>query len=131
MKDLTKNKKTVLGYLKANADRHYTIEELQRELLDIPQASLYRIIDSLVEIGLVRKYIVYNNTPACFQYVGDGIKHSHFHLLCTKCGKLIHLECHEVNELIEHIEKEHGFSVDISKVNLYGLCEECQKEEDK
>ena len=131
MKYLTKNKKTVLGYLKANADRHYTIEELQRELPDIPQASLYRIIDSLVEIGLVRKYIVDNNTPACFQYVGDGIKHSHFHLLCTKCGKLIHLECHEVNELIEHIEKEHGFSVDISKVNLYGLCEECQKEEDK
>lgn len=131
MKYLTKNKKTVLGYLKANADRHYTIEELQRELPDIPQASLYRIIDSLVEIGLVRKYIVDNNTPACFQYVGDGIKHSHFHLLCTKCGKLIHLECHEVNELIEHIEKEHGFSVDISKVNLYGLCEECQKGEYK
>ena len=131
MKYLTKNKKTVLGFLKANADRHYTIEEIQKELPDIPQASLYRIIDSLVEIGLVRKYIVDNNTPACFQYVGDGIKHSHFHLLCTKCGKLIHLECHEVNELIEHIEKEHGFSVDISKVNLYGLCEECQKEEDK
>ena len=131
MKYLTKNKKTVLGFLKANADRHYTIEEIQKELPDIPQASLYRIIDSLVEIGLVRKYIVDNNTPACFQYVGDGIKHSHFNLLCTKCGKLIHLECHEVNELIEHIEKEHGFSVDISKVNLYGLCEECQKEMNK
>ena len=131
MSYLTKNKKTVLGFLKSNSDRHFTIEEIKEEIKDVPQASLYRIIDNLVEIGLVKKYIVDNNTPACFQYVGDGIKHSHFHLLCTKCGKLIHLECHEVNELIEHIEKEHGFSVDISKVNLYGLCEECKKENER
>lgn len=131
MSYLTKNKKTVLGFLKSNSDRHYTVEELKNELPDVPQASLYRIIDELVEIGLVKKYIIDNNNPACFQYVGDGIKHSHFHLLCTKCGKLIHLECREVNELIKHIEDEHGFSVDISKVNLYGLCEDCKKEENK
>ena len=131
MKYLTKNKKNVLSFLRTNNDRHFTIEEIQNELKDIPIASLYRIVDELVEIGLVRKYVIDNNTSACFQYIGDGLTHSHFHLLCTKCSKLIHLECHEVNELIEHIEKEHGFSVDISKVNLYGLCEECKKEENK
>lgn len=128
MKYLTKNKTTVLSVLIENKGKHLTIEEID-ELLKgkVPLASIYRIVDSLVDEGLVQKYTIDRNSSACFQYIGDGIAHSHFHLLCVKCGKLIHLECHEVNHLIEHIESEHGFKVDISKVNLYGICEECQK----
>lgn len=128
---VTKNKKTVISFLKENNDQHLTIEQIAKGLPDIPQASLYRIIDSLVEVGVVRKYVIDNNAPACFQYIDDGISHNHFHLLCTRCGKLIHLECHEVEELISHIEKEHGFSIDVSKVNLYGLCDECKKESEQ
>ena len=124
---VTKNKKEVLNYLKDNKDRHLSIEQIAKELANVPQASLYRIIETLVNDGVVRKYIIDNNTPACFQYVDEDNDYSHFHLLCTKCGKLIHLKCHEVEELIKHISLEHGFMVDASKVNLYGLCKDCQE----
>ena len=132
MKYHTKNKVKILNCLKANSNKHLTIEQID-EILDgqVPLASIYRNVDDLVEEGAIRKYIVDRNNSACYQYIGDGNEHQHFHLLCSKCGKLIHLECDEVEHLISHIEEEHGFQVDISKVTLYGVCEECQKGDNK
>lgn len=132
MKYHTKNKNRILSCLKENKDKHLTIEQIA-DLLNgqVPLASIYRNIDDLVNEGSVRKYIVDRNSSACYQYIGDGNEHNHFHLLCSKCGKLIHLECHEVEHLISHIEEEHGFRVDISKVTLYGVCPECSKGEQK
>ena len=132
MKYHTKNKVRIINCLKANSNKHLTIEQID-EILDgqVPLASIYRNVDNLVEEGAIRKYIVGRNNSACYQYIGEGNEHQHFHLLCSKCGKLIHLECDEVEHLISHIEEEHGFQVDISKVTLYGVCEECQKGDNK
>lgn len=130
MKYHTKNKNVILKCLQANCDKHLTIEQIASLLNgQVPLASIYRNIDDLVNEGSIRKYIVDRNNSACYQYIGDGNVHNHFHLLCSKCGKLIHLECHEVEHLLSHIEEEHGFKVDISKVTLYGICPDCQKEE--
>lgn len=128
MKYNTKNRLIIINCLKENKDRHLTIEEIYH-LLDeaVPLASLYRIIDDLVEQGIIRKFNISSDLPSCYQYMEDGEEHLHFHLLCTECGKLIHLECDEVNHLLKHIQEEHKFSIDISKINLYGLCEECQR----
>lgn len=128
MKYKTKHKTEIIKFLKENDDKHLTIGEIQKELKDIPIATLYRLMDSLVEEGVVRKYITSPNSPCCFQYSDCGHDHHHFHLVCEKCGKLIHLDCDEVDHLVEHINDEHGFKVDISKVNLYGVCDECAKE---
>ena len=130
MKYKTKHRKELINYLKKNADRHLTISEIQIEIPKIPQATLYRLMDSLVTDGEVRKYIIGPSSSCCFQYVNCHHK-DHFHLICQKCGKLIHLECDEVNNFISHLEDEHGFSVDISKINFYGVCDECQKEDRK
>ena len=126
MKYVTKNKLQILDYIKSHKDEHLTIEQIYQGLnKKIPIASLYRIVDSLVEDGQIRKFITDINVPACFQYIGDNNEHMHFHLLCTECGKLIHLECDEVNHLVSHIQDEHDFQIDITKVNLYGLCADC------
>lgn len=128
MKYHTKNKVKILNCFKENSDKHLTIEQINVLLNgEVPLASIYRNVDDLLKDGLIRKYIVDNNNSACYQYAVDGNEHNHFHLLCSKCGKLIHLECHEVEHLISHIEEEHGFKVDVSKVTLYGLCPECQE----
>lgn len=124
----TKNKSLILSLLKNHKDEHLTIEQIKKllndENKDVPLASIYRNIDKFLEEGLIRKYVV-NDYASCFQIV-DEKESNHFHLLCSKCGKLIHLECDEVNDLIKHIEKEHDFKIDISKINLYGLCPICR-----
>lgn len=128
MKYKTKHKSELLAFLKENEDKHLTIQEIQSSLKSIPTATLYRLMDSLVESKEVRKYFVEPNSSCCFQYVNDHHCHDHFHLLCSKCGKLIHLECDETEHFLKHIKDEHGFDVDISKINFYGVCKECQKE---
>ena len=128
MKYKTKHKTELIEFLKKHQDEHLTINEIQRSLKKIPQATLYRLMDSLVESGQVRKYFIEPNSSCCFQYVGDEHCHEHFHLICKKCGKLIHLECDEVNHLLQHIKDDHGFEIDVSKVNFYGECDECAKE---
>ena len=126
MKYNTKHKNELILFLMKNADRHLTISEIHEELPKIPQATLYRLMDSLCEDGLLRKYTIGPNSSCCYQY-NSGSCHEHFHLICERCGKLIHLQCDEVEHLLTHIKDEHGFMVDMSKINLYGLCEECQK----
>ncbi len=128
MKYKTKHSVQLISYLKNHQNEHLNMQDIQHDLPDIPVATLYRLMDSLIDEGLVRKYIIGPNQFCCFQYSECGHEHHHFHLICEKCGTLIHLNCHEVNLLLEHIRGEHGFSVDMDKVNLYGLCEKCEKE---
>ena len=130
MKYNTKQRQIVLGLIKEFDGEHVTAEALlsiiNERKLDISRATLYRVLDLLVEEGLLKKIIVDNKTSACFQLC-DHLDHHHFHLICEKCGKLIHLDCEEVDELIEHISKEHDFDVNASRVVLYGICHDCKK----
>lgn len=124
----TKNRQIVIEVLKDNKDKHLTIEDIfELTSKEVPLASLYRIIDSLTKEGIIRKYIIDNKTSACYQYALDKIEHNHFHLRCSNCEKIIHLECDEVSHLLKHIEEEHNFEIDVTKVTLYGLCEDCKK----
>lgn len=124
----TKHKYELINYLEKHQNQHLTISKMQEDLKSIPVATLYRLVDALVEEGLLRKYIIGPNSACCFQYNQGNSCHEHFHLVCEKCGKLIHLECDEVNHLLDHIQDEHSFKIDVSRINLYGLCDECQKE---
>ena len=127
MKYKTKNRSKIIEFLKSKENEHLTIQEIQNYLPDIPQATLYRIIESLVNEGIVRKYFLSPNSSCCFQYADCHIDHQHFHLVCEQCGKLIHLDCDEVDHLIEHLKADHNFTVDVSRVNLYGLCDKCAR----
>ena len=45
---------------------------------------------------------------------------------CVKCGKILHLDCEFMKEISEHIQKDHGFSLQCKNSILYGICRECQ-----
>ena len=128
MRYKTKHRDELLKFLKKHEDEHLTIQEISKMLKGkIPQATIYRLIATFEKEGLVRKYSIASNEASCYQFVDDDHCHEHFHLVCEKCGKVIHLECDEVNHLLGHIDDEHNFKINTSKVNLYGLCKECQK----
>ena len=128
MKYKTKNRTLLIEFLKKHDDEHLSIQDIHNKLPEIPKATLYRLIDDFEKAGLVRKYIIDQNSSACYQYVEDEHCHEHFHLVCEKCGKLIHLHCDETEQFLKHIQSEHGFDIDVRKINFYGICEECQKE---
>ena len=100
------------------------------EGINVGTATIYRQLDKLGEQGVVRKYVIDEKTGACYQYIEEqeGCR-KHFHLKCTRCGRLIHLTCDHLSGLGEHIYEHHGFRVDPSKTVFYGLCAECEEAE--
>lgn len=128
----TKQSRLIENILMKNKDRHMTADEIFDMLRStdepVGKTTVYRHLEKLCADGAIRKFMGGEGDSACFQYSGDnkGCK-AHYHLKCTKCGKLIHAECDFLNELSKHIFEEHGFSVDGSRTVLYGICDECLK----
>ena len=128
----TKQRESLLAYLESRPGVHITVSDVcaffRERGAPIGQSTLYRQLESLVDEGLVNKYIIDGSSPACFEYVGPD---SHadaevcFHCKCEKCGRLIHLHCVELEEIQAHILKAHSFRLDPRRTVFYGLCAQC------
>ncbi|MCR5546791.1 MAG: transcriptional repressor [Lachnospiraceae bacterium] len=132
----TKQRDILVEYLKSASGNHITASDVcdyfKEQGAPIGQSTVYRRLESLVDEGVINKYIIDGNSPACFEYVGECASdeaHICFHCKCEKCGKLIHLHCDEVEEMQAHLYKEHKFRMDPRRTVFYGLCEECSKKE--
>ena len=97
----TKQQELLLSCFKAMQGRHFTAEDV---------AAYFQ--KQNISIGIMGE--------ECHKEV------SHFHLKCEKCGTLIHLECHDLEQLSSHLMAEHGFALDPFRTVFYGLCENCR-----
>lgn len=131
----TRQREELLSFLRTTEAEHVTVGEVcghfQRCGCPIGTATVYRHLERMVDEGLVNKYTIDANSPACFEYVG---RDSHagetcFHCKCEKCGRLIHLHCEELQGLSEHIRESHGFRINPMRTVFYGLCEDCREAE--
>ncbi len=132
LKYKTKQKDILIEYFKANPGVHITAgdvcEYFKNKGASIGKSTIYRQLENLVEEGIINKYIVDVNSPACFEYMVDD---SHveavvcFHCKCEKCGKLIHLHCDELEEIQHHLFDKHNFKIDSTRTVIYGICEKC------
>ena len=128
----TKQRQRLQEFLEASAGSHFTAADVcayfrEREC-PIGMTTVYRRLEELVGNGQVKKYIIDENSSACFEYVGNECGHPFcYHLKCEQCGKLIHLDCREIRELEEHIAKNHKFLVNPMRTVFYGICEQCKK----
>ena len=130
----TKQREQLLEYLKTVPGEHITVGEicgfLRKNGAAISTTTVYRQLEKMVSEGIVNKYIIDANSPACFEYIEKEInchEHECFHCKCEKCGKLIHLHCDELSSVENHILEEHGFRIDSLRTVFYGICEECQQ----
>ncbi len=125
----TKQKNSLIGFLKANHSRQFSINEICEAVKSngIGKSTVYRNISHLCEEGAVRRFRGEGGKSVLYQYVGkDSGCDSHFHLKCTACGRLIHLDCKDVMRLKAHINAHHNFSIDIAHTVFYGLCGGCK-----
>ena len=104
----TKQKEILLECLTENKNVHLTAADISQRLRDKGQSmgmsTVYRQLDKLVATGFVRKYIIDENSSACYQYVDrSGECCEHFHLKCNCCGKLIHTDCSLMKKIAEQI----------------------------
>ncbi len=132
----TKQREILIEYLKSVTGQHVTANDVciyfKEHGAAIGQSTVYRQLESLVDEGIVNKYIIDVNSPACFEYNGhDDLGHKElcFHCKCEKCGSLIHLKCEELSGIGDHLYEEHQFRLDTKRTVFYGVCANCIKRE--
>lgn len=127
----TKNKQMILDYLKDNANIAVTVKDICEFFEEIGNkiniTTIYRYLDKLSNEGTVMKYTSDDGKSFCFKYMDENKAcHEHFHLQCSSCGKIIHLDCTYMDSIIKHISDFHDFDLRCDKSVLYGKCHECK-----
>ncbi|MBQ3791121.1 MAG: transcriptional repressor [Lachnospiraceae bacterium] len=129
----TRQRERLLAYLESMEGTHFTVSDICDHFRAVGDAigttTVYRQVERMVDEGLVQKYHIDANTPACFEYIGkkqsaDPV--SCFHCKCEKCGALIHLHCDEIAAFKEHLSEHHRFELDPVRTVFYGICEHCR-----
>ncbi len=129
----TENRKRILEYLQSHADQTVSVQDiygaLQKEQVEINVSTIYRYLNKLSEDGMVNKYVAKKGEMALFQLVSQNrdCQH-HLHLQCSKCGRVIHLECGFMAQISNHILEHHGFQLQCQNSILFGLCQECRNQ---
>ena len=128
----TKQLDELLDYLKSTKGNHLIVSDIINHFkskdIKIGTTTIYRLLEKLVNEGIVNKYYIDNQTSACFEYIGHNHKESScYHLKCENCNKLIHLHCNEIDDLQHHIFNHHKFKLNPIKTVFYGLCDDCTK----
>ena len=126
----TRAQEEILEFLKAAPGEHYTAMDI-RDYFDhrgdrVGTATIYRQLDRFVEEGRVQKYVLGPGQCACYAYVDTaGSCSAHFHCKCEVCGRLIHLDCGELQEIRNHLQAHHGFLWNTGRTVFYGTCANC------
>jgi Fur family ferric uptake transcriptional regulator len=121
----TKQKDIILNDIKKHKDE-FTIKDIYNELNEsIGLTTIYRLVDKLVKEGSVNKSIGKDNITY-YQYLEKCDKENHFFLKCEMCGTMEHIDCDCIEELSNHIAKEHNFSL-TDHIIINGKCKKCYK----
>jgi len=116
--------RAVLGIL-AQRRCHLTAEEILSQAESIGTATVYRALDHLTELGLVRRLSL-GKKSAVYEYVRDP----HMHLVCRTCGAVYDIPA-DLTGMIREAARCCGHSVDWAEVTAYGTCSACAAKENK
>lgn len=122
----TKHRNSVLEVIEENG-QPVTAEtiflKLKEQGVSISLSTVYRVLDVLLNKGLVVKTSVTDENRALYEL--NNMEHKH-HLLCVKCRKMLSIHGCPLEEYEKALEEELGFSIKGHKLEMYGLCESCK-----
>lgn len=132
----TASRKKILEFLKKSSDTTVTAADvdcyLKENDSEVNITTVYRYLDKLARDGTVIKYVAEKGSQAAYQYVEPGRRcDEHLHLKCVKCGRIIHLECHFMEEISKHISDSHDFTLQCKNSILYGVCRDCKDDKEE
>jgi Fur family ferric uptake transcriptional regulator len=86
-------------------------------------ASVYRNLETLEEIGLVR-HVHLGHGAGLYALTSDGTRE---HLLCDRCGAVTSVDPSRLDAVRELIRAETGFEANFTHFPIAGLCRECAR----
>jgi Fur family transcriptional regulator, ferric uptake regulator len=98
-------------------------DELRADGRTIGIASVYRALELLSRLGLVRRLEI--GASACYEPERPSGEHHH-HVVCERCGKVAAFEDRALEEAIERLARRHRYAVGVHEVTLRGSCPDCR-----
>lgn len=99
------------------------LAEVRRHATAVNVSTVYRNLEVLEELGLVRHAHLSDRAPT-YHSVGG---HEHFHLVCRSCGDVISVAAEEFATFGEALEADLGFAADVGHLTLFGTCRRCRE----
>jgi Fur family ferric uptake transcriptional regulator len=117
-----------------SAGGHLRVDELLDRVRDVDgkigQATVYRTMKLLTKCGLAEQRHFGDGHTRYEPVIPDEEEH-HDHLICTSCHRIVEFMDERIERLQDEVAQAHGFLVDTHKMELYGLCPDCQKKRNK
>jgi Fur family ferric uptake transcriptional regulator len=122
---LTSPRRALAGLI-AGRGGHFTADALlaesRRRRLGLGRATIFRSLEVLAELGVVERLDLPSGGHA---FVACEAAHHH-HVVCSSCGRTAVVSDHGLGAVAAAIGRETGYRVDTHRLELFGLCGDCQ-----
>ena len=118
---VTAQREKVLGAVRAL--RHATPEQISDDVDGVDVATVYRTLELLEELGLVKHTHLGHGAPS-YRPAED----EHIHLVCHLCGAVSDADPGVVDMLDGRLRGEHGFILDRGHFTVFGRCAACAEQ---
>jgi Fur family ferric uptake transcriptional regulator len=101
------------------------LAEVQQHASAVNVSTIYRTLEVLEELGLVRHTHLSDRAPT-YHSVTD---HVHFHLVCRNCHRVVSVDPEVLAPLASRLREEQGFVIDVGHLAIFGECVECEDQD--
>ncbi|HET9185905.1 MAG TPA: Fur family transcriptional regulator [Solirubrobacterales bacterium] len=98
-------------------------DELRRRKPAVGRASIYRALEQLEQLGLLRRLEVARGV-AGYERIESGGEHHH-HAICRECGRMIPFADPTLERAIDQVSGRMSFDASEHEVTIRGLCSRC------
>lgn len=124
---ITPQRYAILDYLIEN-DTHPTADTIYHDLSDrfpnMSVATVYNNLRLFTKVGFVKE-MKYGDASSRFDFATT----EHYHAICEKCGKIEDIYYPGLEDVKSVTEELTGFKVSSHRMEIYGLCSDCQEKE--
>lgn len=126
---LTPQRRAIVETILRNPDSHLSADEVcamvKERFPEMGIATVYRTLDILTEQHVVHK-LNFGDRRSRYELV-EPEAHSHHHLICMRCGKIIEVKDDLLQKLEESVSTENDFEVIDHRLQFYGYCRDCRR----
>ena len=126
---MTRQRRLIFSILES-AKTHLNAKQIleQAQLLEpgIDQVTIYRNLGVLKRLGVVDELDLLHLRGDQHYYEARQVR-AHSHVACLACGKVFEFYTSAIKTIDRELEKECGFSVSFTRIEIGGHCAACRK----
>ncbi|MDF0480652.1 transcriptional repressor [Vagococcus sp. PNs007] len=122
---ITPQRYAILEYL-IESHSHPTADDIYKALAtrfpSMSVATVYNNLRLFTKIGFVQE-MAYGDSSSRFDFSSQ----KHYHAICEECGKIVDTYYPGLDDVEVAAEQLTGFQINKHRMELYGICPDCQK----